>query len=131
MDADLIQKYAPRRNTRHEGIRGFNEEAEWADALDWKNNDYDFYRLFHSILNRLDVQYREECGLRLGQLAAPGELLDLARTDSAHYRREENRYQILGINGYLLVSIRIHLAGKLRQSLDKRRQLAEHLAHEK
>jgi hypothetical protein len=122
MDADLIQKLAPRRNKRHAGIRAFNEEAEWADALDWKNNDYDFYRLFHSILDRLDVQYREECGLRLGQLAAPDELLDFARTDSAHYQREENRYQILGIYSYLIVSIRIHLAGKLRQLLDKRHQ---------
>src|SRR5207247_8489116 len=86
MDADLTQKFAPRRNKRHQHIRGFNEEAQWADALDWKNNDYDFYRLFQSILDRLDLQYREECGLRLCQLAGRYELLGLARSDSAHYR---------------------------------------------
>ena len=131
MDADLIQKFAPRRNKRHEHVRDFNEEAEWADALDWKDNDYDFYRLLHSICDRLDLQYREECGLRLSQLADPDQLLDLARTYSAHYRHEEHRYQILGIYGYLLTSIRIDLAGRLRRLLDRRRRLAEDSVHER
>ena len=59
MDDDLRQKFAPRRNKRFAHLRGFNEEAEWADTLDWKSNDYDFFRLFQSLFDRLDSDYRE------------------------------------------------------------------------
>ena len=131
MDADLIQKFAPRRNKRYGRIRGFNEEAAWADALDWKDNDYDFYRLLRSVLDRLDLQYREECGLRLSQLATSDELLSLARSRSTHFRSEERSYQLPGIYGYLLMSIRIDLGARLRQLLDRRRQSVEDLMHER
>src|SRR5262249_31284636 len=51
MDNDLKQKLAPRRNKRYAHLRSFNHEAEWAEALDWKTNDYDFFRLFQSLLD--------------------------------------------------------------------------------
>jgi hypothetical protein len=40
MDKDLIQKFAPRRNKRHQHLRDYNDEAEWPDTLDWKNYTY-------------------------------------------------------------------------------------------
>ena len=121
MDADLTKKFAPRRNRRHQHIREFNDEAEWADGLDWKDNGYDFYRLFRAVLDRLDLEYREGAGLRLSQLATLDELLELVRMYCAHYRSEERRHQILGIYCYLLVTIPIDLSERKRWVLDQRR----------
>jgi hypothetical protein len=130
MDDDLRQKFAPRRNKRYAHLRGFNEEAEWADSLDWKNNDYDFVRLLHSLLDRLDSHYREQFGLRIDQFVSREELLPLARSASSWYQQEQQRYQIIGIYVYLHVTLNLHLRGRASEVLDKRRQLAEHLNDE-
>jgi len=120
MDAELRQKHAPKRDKRHAHVRDFNAVAEWAESLDWKNNDYDYYRLFRAVRDRLDLEYREELGLCLSQLVELDELAELTRSTSAHYASNERDFQILGIYVYLLSTMRIQLAGRLREVLGQR-----------
>ena len=130
MNDDLIQKFAPRRNKRYAHLRGFNEEAEWADTLDWKTNDYDFHRLFYSLLDHLDSQYREQFGLCITQLASREQLLALTRRAASWYQQEEQLYQAAGIYVYLYVTLDLHLGGKACEVLDKRRENAQDLSYE-
>ncbi len=131
MDDDLRQKFAPRRNKRFAHLRGFNEDAEWADTLDWKSNDYDFFRLFQSLFDRLDSDYRERFGLRIAQLSSRDELLSLARSAASWYQQEEQRYQVIGIFVHLHVSLDLYLGGRACQALDRRREMAEDLIRER
>jgi hypothetical protein len=125
MDDELRQKFAPRRNKRYAHLRGFNEEAEWADTLDWRTNDYDFYRLTRSILNRLDSEYREKSGLRVDQLATAEEIENTFRTCRTWYQEEEQQFQIAGIYVFLHVNLDLWLGGKACDAVDSRRQKAE------
>jgi hypothetical protein len=129
MDNDLKQKFAPRRNKRYALLRSFNDEAEWADTLDWKTNDYDFYRLFQSLLDRLDSHYREQFGLRVDQLFGRDELLSLARSSASWYQQEEQFYGVLGIYVYLHVTLDLYLGGKACDAIDRRRlaQMADRM----
>lgn len=129
MDNYLKQKFAPRRNKRYAHLRGFNDEAEWADTLDWKANDYDFFRLFQSLLDRLDSHYREHFGLRADQLVAREELLTLARSAAFRYQEEETQYQIVGIYVHLHVTLNFYLAGRACEALDRRREAAADLSY--
>ena len=129
MEEDLKQKFAPRRNKRFAHLRGFNEDAEWADTLDWKTNDYDFFRLFQSLFDRLDSHYREHFGLRVDQLVPREELLALARSEASWYQQEEQRYQIVGIYVHLHVTLDLYLGGRACGALDRRREAAEDLSH--
>ncbi len=129
MDNDLKQKFAPRRNPRYAHLRGFNEEAEWADSLDWKTNDYDFHRLFQSLLDRLDSPYREQFGLRVDQLVSRDDLLAAARSSASWYQQEETLYGIAGIYVYLHVTLDLFLGGRACEALDRRREAAEDLSH--
>ena len=128
MDNDLKQKFAPRRNKRHALLRGFDDEAEWADTLDWKTNDYDFYQLFQSLIDRLDSHYREQFGVRIDQLISREELLALARSSAAWYQQEERLYQIVGIFVFLHVTLDVYLGGRVCQTLERRQQMAELLS---
>jgi len=131
MDDDLRQKFAPRRNKRFAHLRGFNEEAEWADTLDWKSNDYDFFRLFQSLFDRLDSDYRERFALRIAQLSTRDELLSLACSAASWYLQEEQRYQVIGIYVHLHVSLDLYLGDRACQALDLRRTMAEDLIRER
>jgi hypothetical protein len=122
MDDDLRQKYAPRRNKRHARLRGFNEEAEWADTLNWRNNEYDFYQLTRSIMDRLDSEYREKWGLRVDQLASAEDIQDCCRTSRAWYEKEEELFQRAGIYVFLLLNMDLWLGGKACDVLDSRRE---------
>ena len=122
MDDDLRQKFAPRRNKRYAHLRAFNEEAEWADTLDWRANDYDFYRLARSILDRLDSTYREKWGLRVDQLATAEEIQKVFGTCRAWYQEEEQLFQTGGIYVFLHINLGFWLGGKACDALDKRRE---------
>jgi hypothetical protein len=122
MDDDLRQKYAPRRNKRYAHLRGFNEEAEWADTLDWRANDYDFHRLTRSILDRLDSTYREKWGLRVDQLATAEEIQKVFGTCRTWYQEEEQLFQAGGIYVFLHINLDLWLGGKACDALDKRRE---------
>ena len=99
MDDDLRQKYAPRRNKRYAHLRGFDEEARWADTLDWRANEYDFYRLTRSILDSVDSEYREKWGLRVDQLASAEDIQSCFRTCRDWYEKEEALFQRAGVKG--------------------------------
>jgi hypothetical protein len=130
MDDDLRSKFAPRRNKRYAHLRGFNEEAEWADTLDWKGNDYDFYRLIRSIIDRLDSEYREKWGMRIDQVADAGQIQDCFRACRAWYRQEEQQFQIVGIYVFLHVNMDLWLGGRACEILDKRRKEGQRAIHE-
>lgn len=125
MDDDLRQKFAPRRNKRYAHLRGFNEEAKWADALDWRNNEYDFHRLTRSILDRLDSMYREKWGLRVDQLATAEEIQKVFTTCRKWYQEEEQLFQAGGIYVFLHLNLDLWLGGKACDALDSRREQAE------
>ena len=125
MDDDLRQKFAPRRNKRYAHLRGFNEEADWADALDWKRNDYDFHRLTRSILDRLDSEYREKWGLRVAQLASPEEIQNFFRTCRTQDQEQEQMCQVLGPYAFLYCNLELSLDGRASHILDRRRELAQ------
>jgi hypothetical protein len=125
MDDELRQKFAPRRNKRYAHRRGFNEEAEWADTLDWRTNEYDFYRLTRSILDRLDSEYREKAGLRVDQLATAEEIENTFRACRTSYKEDEQLFQTIGIYVFLHVNVDLWLGGKACNALDNRRQKAE------
>ena len=120
MDDELRQKFAPRRNKRYAHLRGFNEEAEWAETLDWKNSDYDFYLLTRSILVHLDSEFREKVGLRVDQLAEPGQMSDYFNNLRVWYRQEEKLFEVAGIYVFLHVNVNLWLQGKGCDVLDKR-----------
>ena len=124
MDDDLRQKFAPRRNKRYAHLRGFNEEAKWADALDWQTNEYDFYRLRRSIIEHLDSEYREKGGLRIDQLATADEIEKMFRTCRNFYQEEEQVFERSGIYVFLHLTMDLWLGGKARDALDNRREKA-------
>ncbi len=128
MDDDLRQKFAPRRNKRYAHLRGFNEEADWADTLDWRTNDYDFYRLTRRILDRLDSEYRERAGLRIDQLASTEEIQKMFQTCRTWYQQEEQLFQTAGIYVFLNVNVDLWLGGKACDVLDRRREKGERAA---
>ena len=130
MDDDLRSKFAPRRNKRYAHLRGFNQEAEWADTLDWKTSDYDFYRLSRSIIDHLDSEYREKWGLRIDQLADAAQIQDCLRTCRAWYQQEEKQFQVMGIYVFLHVNVDLWLGGKACDALDKRRKQGQRTIHE-
>ena len=129
MDNDLKEKYAPRRNKRYAHLRGFNDEAEWADTLDWKKNDYDFHRLVQSLLDRLDSNYREQFGLRVDQLVCRDDLMAAARSSASWYQQKEEVYGVAGIYVYLHVILELYVGDRACEVLDKRRAAAEDLSH--
>ena len=127
MDDEQRQKHAPRRNKRYAHLRNFNEEAEWADALDWKTNTYDFYRLFQSLFERLDSAYRERCGLRVDQLATREDLFAFARSTTGWYQENEQRFQGLSIYVYLYCTLDQALYSRAHETLERRQSSAADL----
>ena len=125
MDDELRQKYAPRRNKRYAHLRGFDEEAKWADTLDWRTNEYDFYQLTRSILDRLDSEYREKWGLRVDQLASTEDIQNCFRTCRVWHEKEEALFQRAGIYTVLLLNMDLWLGAKACDALDSRREQAE------
>jgi hypothetical protein len=130
MDDDLRQKFAPRRNKRYSKLRGFNEEAEWAETLDWKSNEYDIYWLERSVLDRLDSEYREKWGLRVDQLAEAEEIRACLQDLRVWYQQEEQRFQIAGIYVFMHVNVDLWLGGKACDLLAKRRKQGQRAIHE-
>jgi len=128
MDDEQRQKHAPRRNKRYAHVRSFNDEAKWADTLDWKTNPYDFYRLFQSVFARLDSEYREWCGLRVDQLATREDLVAFARASTARYEEDEQLFQALGVYGYLHIELDYALRSRVREALERRRRSAADLS---
>jgi len=121
MENDFRQRHAPRRNKRYAHIRGCNEEAKRADALDWRNNDHDFYRLTQSILEHLDSEYRGKWGLCVHQLASAEEFRECFRVARASYEEEEALFQRGGIFVFLRLTMDLWLGGRACDALDKRR----------
>ena len=128
MDDDLRNKFAPCRNKRYARQRGFNEESEWANNLDWKDNEYDFYRLTRSILDHLDSVYRERWGLRVDQLAKAEEIQNCFRTCCRWYQEEEQLFQRAGIYVFLHLNMDLWLGGKACTALNIRRERAQEAA---
>lgn len=125
MDDDLRQKYAPRRNKRYAHLRGFDEEAKWADTLDWRTNEYDFFRLTRSIVDQLDSEYREKWGLCVAQLVSSEDIQDCFRTCRVWYEKEEALFQRSGIYVFLRLTMDLWLGGKVCNAIDRRREQAE------
>src|SRR5690348_14962314 len=105
MDDELRQKYAPRRNKRYAHLRRFNEEAKWAETLDWRTNEYDYHRLTRSILDGLDSEYREKWGLRVDQLASAEHMGECFRTCRGWYEREERLFARAGVYVFLRLNM--------------------------
>lgn len=119
MNEDLKLRFAPNRNKRYGMLPSLNEEADWADTLDWTSNDYDFHRLFKSLCDRLDSQYRERFGVRIDQLAENDELLGLARNAASWYQQERFS-QVLSIYVYLMCTLEHFLGGRANEVLERR-----------
>ena len=128
MNDDLRNKYAPRRNKRHAHLRGCDEEAKWADTLDWRTNEYDFYRLTRSILDSLDSEYREKWGLRVDQLASVADIQSCFRKCRTWYEKEEALFQRAGVYVFLRLNLDLWLGGKACHALASRREEAQKAA---
>ncbi len=112
MDDDLRHRYAPRRNKRYAHLRCLDEEARWAETLEWQTNDGDFYQLTRSILDRLDSEYREKWGLRVDQLASAGDIRSCLQTCRAWYEEEEALFKRAGVYVFMLLNMDLWLGGK-------------------
>jgi hypothetical protein len=130
MDHELTQKLAPRKHTRLRNPGDFNAEAVWAEQLEWQTNDYDFGRLLRSLLDRLDVSYREEFGVRVDQLADHEEMLAAARLAALWYKQAVERYRSVGIYSYMHSDLDCLLRKKALRLLDRRREAVETCNHE-
>ena len=120
MDDELRRKFAPRRNKRHADLGGFNDEAAWANTLDWSANDHDFHRLTSRILDSLDSTYREKWGVRIDQLAGREEIRGYFCKCRAAYL-EEPVFQTGGIYVFLHLTMDLWLGGRAKEVLDRRR----------
>jgi hypothetical protein len=125
MDDILRQLFPPRRNTRHRPLRSGEQDAAWADTLDWQTNDYDFHRLLQRLHDRLDSHYRQEFGMRLDQLAPREELVTAARRAASWYQHAEQRYRTACIYDYLYHELDHTLSKRARRMFDRRHKLAE------
>jgi hypothetical protein len=121
----LTQKLAPRKHTRLRNLRDFKDEAAWAERLDWQTNDYDFARMLRSLLDRLELSYREEFGVRVDQLADQEEMLASARLAASWYQQAAERYRTVLIYTYLHSDLDRLLRKRARRLLDIRRQAVE------
>src|ERR1044071_9782911 len=81
----LKAKFAPLRNKRYAHLRRAHPDDGWIDTLDWKNNDYDFYRLCRSIIEHIDSNFRAHWGLRVDQLADEREIRAWFSQDRARF----------------------------------------------
>ncbi len=122
MDDDLRQEFAPRRNKRYAHIRSFDKEAEWAKTLDWKGNDYDFYRIGRCIIDRIDSDYREKWGIQVTQLASAEEIQEVFQTCRTWYE-EEQVFHARDIYVFLHINLNLWLQGKGCEVLEKRRAI--------
>ena len=107
-------------------LRDFNEEAKLANSFDWKNNQYDFYRLGRCIIERLDSEFREKVGVRVDQLASAEEIGKMFRSCWTLYQ-EDAVFQKRGIYVFLEITMRLWLDGKTSDLLESRRQTAERI----
>jgi hypothetical protein len=130
MDDEQRRKHAPWRNKHYSHLRSFEEEADWADTLDWKTNDYAFYRLFESVFASLDSDYRQSYGVRVDQLADRDELYAVARDAASFYQEHEQDYHIIGIYLHLHHRLRECLWSRIEQAHERRRGIAEYLDDE-
>jgi hypothetical protein len=130
MDDDLRNKFAPRRNKRYAHLRGFEHEAKWGRTLDWKTNEYDYLRLTRSIIDHLDSAFREEYGLRVAQLADGQQIRDYLRTSRTWYEQEGQLFETRGIYIFLHINMKLWLAGKAWDVVDKRRKQGLRAIHE-
>jgi hypothetical protein len=88
MDDELKHKYAPRRNKRHGHLPHFNDLCEWAESLDWRNNDAHFHVLAKRVVESLDDELREQHGMRVDRTATWKELLRAIRYAASCYEPE-------------------------------------------
>jgi hypothetical protein len=130
MDDEQRRKHAPWRNNRHSQPRTYDQEADWADTLDWKTNTYAFYRLFEAVCAAIDLDYREYYGIRVDQLAGRDELYAVARSAASFYQEHEDKYSALGIYWYLETALSYALRDRARETRIKRRAAAETLDYE-
>jgi hypothetical protein len=126
MDDDIRQKFAPRRNKRYAHLRHFNDEASWANTLDWRN-EYDFYRISRSIIERLDSDYREKVGLRVDQLAMASEEVEKMFRTCRDLYQEDSVFQARGIYVFLHFTMSLWLGGKTDEALNSRREIGERI----
>jgi hypothetical protein len=127
MDDDLKQKYAPRRDKRHTHVSSLEIAAAQARSLEWRTNDYDFFRLCQSVFDYLDFRYRE-CGFRIDQFVSRDELMREARRQVELYD-QERLADCIDIFRFLYASFDLWIGARANAALDRRRQIVETLAH--
>ena len=110
MGDELRQKFEPRKAKHNADVPGFDDEACWANTLDW-HNEYDFYRLKILVIERLDSDYREKVGIRVDQLATEEEIDNMFRTCRNLYQ-EDPVIQAQGIYVFLHTNMNLWLGGK-------------------
>ena len=86
----------------------FNELCDWANGLDWRNNDAHFVVLAQRVVDSLDDELREKEGMRLDQTASRDELMRAMRYAASWYKPE---YRSIFIHLRLLVYL--YLGDKL------------------
>src|SRR5262249_50354024 len=127
MEDILRRVFAPRRNSCCGRRYSADDDANWAETLDWQTNDYDLYRLFRCLFDRLDLNY-QEWGLRLDQLADWEELTAVAMRAASWYRQAAPEYRTYRIYVYLYNELDRLVSKRARRVFNARHQHAEHVA---
>jgi hypothetical protein len=78
--------------------------------------------MLRSLLDRLELSYREEFGVRLDQLAEKDEIMTSARLAASWYQHAPERYRTVCIYRYLHTDLDRLLRKKALHLLDTRRQ---------
>ena len=123
MYEQLKAKFAPLRNKRHPQLRGSKEEHAWVETLEWKHNEYDFYRLRQSMLGQMDSSFREHWGMRVDQLASQEEIQGWFRESRTRFLeliKDDPPFERLGPCFFLDVSVRSYLQARAKQILEIR-----------
>lgn len=122
IDTIARRVFAPRRDLR---IHKSEEDAKWADTLDWVDNEYDFHQLLERLRGRLDSEYRREYGLRLDQLVEPDELIVTARRTGRWYRHAPLIFRRVRFYEHLYRELERLVSKRARHLFEKRRNAAE------
>jgi len=128
MDHELKQKYAPRRDKRHVTFPTLDEAAAWSRTLEWRTNDYDFFRLCQAVFDYLDSRYREH-GFRIDQFVSREELFREARAHIELYE-QERLADCLDIFRFLYATFDLWIGGRANAALDQRREIVEAVGHD-
>jgi hypothetical protein len=118
---ELVQKFAPRRDKRHATFGSLDEAETWARSLDWRTNDYDFFRLCQGIFDYLDCRNRDD-GFRIDQFISRDQLMREARVLTEWFERE-NFGEIIGVFRFLYSNFSAQIGGQASEALNRRRSI--------